>query len=139
MTSRLLLPIVLLASACTPVSMIDRKIEVSAAQYQDVPVPAGFRIIDRQHESHSLSVDRYRFGTFHYLGSSPVDTAVSYVLERMPQHAWSLLERDGQGSDAQRMVFEREDYRVEYRVRRQESRTFIDVDLRTHARPIAKG
>jgi hypothetical protein len=37
------------------------------------------------------------------------------------------------------MVFEREDYRVEYRVRRQESRTLIDVDIRTHARPIAKG
>ncbi len=139
MTSRLLLPTVLLVCACTPVSMIDRKIEVSAAQFQDVPVPAGFRIIDRHHESHSLSLDKYRFGAYRYLGSGAVDSAVSYALARLPQHAWQLIERDGQGTDAQRLVFEREDYRVEYRVRRQESRTLIDVDIRTHARPIAKG
>lgn len=140
MTPRPLLLVVLVAGACTPVSMIDRKIEVSAAQFQDIPVPAGFRIVDRHHESHSLSLaPRYRFGVYRYLGNPSVDTAASYVLERMPQHAWSLTERDGQGSDAQRMVFQRDDYQAEYRIYRQESRTLIDVDVRTHARALAKG
>jgi hypothetical protein len=99
--------------------MIDRKIEVSAAQFQDIPVPAGFRIVDRHHESHSLALGQdYRFGLYRYLGSDAVDTAVSYVLERMPQHAWTLTEREGQGTDAQRRVFERLDDRAEYRIRR---------------------
>lgn len=140
MTPRLLISVALIASACTPVSMIDRKIEVSAAQFQDIPVPAGFRIIDGRHESHSLALGQgYRFGVYRYMGSSPVEATVSYVLERMPQHAWSLTERDGQGTDAQRMVFQREDYRAEYKIRRQESRTLLDVDVLTHARPITKG
>lgn len=119
--------------------MIDRKIDISAAQFQDLPIPAGFRIIDRHHESHSLALGRYRFGVYRYLGSAPVDASVGYVLDRMPQHAWALSERDGQGTDAQRLLFERDDHRVEYRIHRQESRTLIDVDVRTHARPIAKG
>ena len=120
--------------------MIDRKIEVSAAQFSDIPVPAGFRIVDAHHESHSLALgSSYRFGVYRYLGNTPVETSVTYVLERMPQHAWTLVERHGQGTDAQRMVFQREDYRAEYRIHRQESRTLIDVDVRTQARPIAKG
>lgn len=143
MTTCLPLVVLLLASACTPVSMIDRKIEVSAAQFQDLAVPAGFRIVDRHHESHSLSLGRYRFGVYRYLGSASVDSSVSYVEDRMRQQRWSLIERDGQGTDAQRLIFETQsegvEYRMEYRVRRQESRTLIDVDVRTNAPPIAKG
>ncbi|HLU39626.1 MAG TPA: hypothetical protein VK081_09580 [Planctomycetota bacterium] len=139
MSRRVLVLFLACAAACTPVSMIDRKIEVSAAQFQDIPVPAGFRLVDARHESHSLALGEYRFGVFRYVGSGSVDSAASYVMERMPQHAWTLVERHGEGTDSQRIVFERDDYTAEYRVRLEESRTLIDVDVRTHARPIAKG
>ncbi|MEZ5966556.1 MAG: hypothetical protein R3F56_22155 [Planctomycetota bacterium] len=130
--------VAVLGVGCTPVSMIDRRIEVSAGQFQDIPVPAGFRLVDRHHESHSLALGPYRFGTYRYVGSTSVPSSVSYVLERMPQHAWSLVDRSGQGTDAERLVFEREGYRSEYRVFRQDSSTQIEVDLRTHANSIAK-
>lgn len=139
MTSRFVLLVPILAVGCTPVSMIDRKVEVSAAQFQDIPVPAGFRLIDRRHESHSLALGPYRFGVYRYIGSSSVVMSVSYVLERMPQHAWALVERAGEGTDGQRLVFERDNYRSEYRVYRQDSHTQIEVDVRTKADSIAKG
>lgn len=129
----------LIASACTPASMLERKVEVSAAQYKDLPVPVEFRLRDSHHESHSLELGRYRFGTFEYRGSAPVTSVVSYVLERMPQHAWNLVERVGQGSDAETLVFQRDEARAEYNVHREDSRTHIKIELRTHASPIAQG
>jgi hypothetical protein len=139
MIPRVLFLFAVAAAGCTPVSMIDRGIEVSAAQFQDVPVPAGFRLVDRHHESHSLELGPYRYGEFRYVGNAPVVTTVPYVLERMAQHAWALVERVGEGTDSQRLVFERDDYRSEFRVFRQDSRTQIEVDVRTHVSPIAKG
>lgn len=127
------------AGACTPANMIDRRIQVSASQFQDIPVPVGFRLVDSRHQSHSLALGPYRYGVFRYVGNTPVGTSVSYVIERMPQHAWTLVERTGQGTDAERLLFERDDYKTEYRVFRQDSSTHIEVDLSTHPRPVAKG
>lgn len=125
--------------ACTPVSMLERRVEVSAAQYKDLPIPAEFRLRDGHHESHSLELGRYRFGNFEYSGNPEVQMVVSYVLERMPQHAWNLVDRSGQGTDAETLVFQRDEARAEYRIHRQDSRTHIRIELRTHATPIAQG
>ena len=139
MKSRFAILVAALLGACTPVNMIDRRIEVAAAQFQDVPVPAGFRLVDRHHESHSLQLGPYRYGVYRYVGNVPVPSSVSYILDRMPQHAWALIERSGQGTDAERLVFQRDQYRSEYRVFRQESATQIEVDIRTQVIPVAKG
>jgi len=135
MNQRLLSLVAVICGGCTPVSMIERRVDVSAAQFQDIRVPAGFHLIDRHHESHSLSLGPYRFGVFRYVGSTSVAASVSYVLEHMPQHAWSLVERSGQGTDAERLVFERDHYRSEYHLFRQDSATQIEVDVRTRANP----
>ncbi len=135
---RLTLALLCALPACTPVSLLERRITVTADQFQDLPVPLGFRLNDRHHESHSLSVGSYRYGSFLYTGRLSVPEVSTYLLERMPQHAWALSSRDGVSTDAQRLVFHRDDYTVDYRIERVESLTRIRVEVRTTAAPIAQ-
>lgn len=135
---RITLALLCALPACTPVSLLERRITVTADQFQDLPVPLGFRLNDRHHESHSLSVGSYRYGSFLYTGRLSVPEVSTYLLERMPQHAWALASRDGVSTESQRLVFQRDDFTADYRIERVESTTRIRVEVRTNVEPLAK-
>lgn len=129
--SLLLLLAALAVAACTPVRMLNREIAVSVEQFQDLPVPAAFRLVDDHHESHTLRVGEYRFASLQYRGTAPVDEVVSYLMQRLPQHAWQVVSRTSDSPEQQQVVVERPGYRAHYSVQREESITFIDVELRS--------
>lgn len=122
-------------AACTPTRLLDRKIAVSVEQFQDLPVPADFRLREDRHQSHSQRIgSEYRYADLVYAGNEEIDDVVSYVIERMPQHAWKLISRQGETTADQVLTFERDVYNARYRVWRTESATMLSVELRTRLR-----
>jgi hypothetical protein len=103
---------------------------VSAIQFQDVVVPSGMTLQDNYHESWSLEEAGYRSGHFVYRGASRIEDASAYVLDRMPQHAWSLT-ADETKEKSRVLRFSRGVYEAEYSLQRVEGITQMVVEYRT--------
>jgi hypothetical protein len=104
---------------------------VNAIQFQDVAVPAGMRLHDNYHESHSREEAGWRYGHFLYTGQPRVQEACEHVLQRMPQHAWTLVSDAAPDDHTRNLKFTRGRYTVEYAVTRQDGVTQLVVDYRT--------
>lgn len=104
---------------------------VESRQFQDVVVPAGFRLSDRAHESYSREDASSRQGHFLYMGSMRIEEATAYVLQRMPQHSWRLIDEAKTEDDSVRLRFERGIYAADYVFRRDEGTTQMVVDYST--------
>lgn len=104
---------------------------VSASQFKDVVVPAGLRLLDGAHESHSIEAASWRLGHFVYSGSVPDEEAASYVRQRMPQHNWELVVDERVDENTTKLRFLRGHYAAEYRFIRQDGRTQMVVDYQT--------
>jgi hypothetical protein len=104
---------------------------VSAVQFQDVVVPSGMNIHDRNHESHSREESGWRFGHFVYTGQTRVEEACSHLLLRMPQHSWRLVSDEQADPVTRRLRFVRGRYVAEYVLKRQDGITEMVIDYRT--------
>jgi len=104
---------------------------VSASQFKDVVVPAGLRLLDGAHESHSIEASGWREGHFLYTGTVPGEEAANYVRQRMPQHNWELVVDERVDENTTRLRFLRGHYAAEYRFIRQDGRTQMVVDYQT--------
>ena len=104
---------------------------VSASQFKDVVVPAGFRLLDDAHESHSIEAASWRLAHYVYTGTVPGEEATSYVRQRMPQHNWELVADEKVDENTTRLRFLRGHYAAEYRFIRQDGRTQMVVDYQT--------
>jgi hypothetical protein len=104
---------------------------VSAIQFQDIVVPTGLKLQEGNHESHSVEESGWRFGHFVYTGQPRVDETSAYVLERMPQHAWSLAGDEAPDASTRRLKFVRGRYLADYTIQRVEGVTHMIVDYRT--------
>ncbi len=104
---------------------------VSAIQFSDVVVPDGMSLRQGEDESYTLEVGSWRSGHLVYGGTAPVTAVSSYVLERMPQHAWELTAEEAPDERNRRLRFERGDYVAEYNIRRRENLTTMIVDYTT--------
>lgn len=104
---------------------------VDSRQFQDVVVPAGFRLLDRAHESFSREEATWRQGHFVYSGSSRVDDAAAYVQLRMPQHNWAMVEEQALEDAGKRLRFERGIYSADYTFHRADGQTRMVVDYAT--------
>lgn len=104
---------------------------VTAVQFSDTVVPAGFVLNEDAHLSYSREEPGYRHGHFVYSGSARIDEACSYIRLRMPQHAWQLAAEE-RPSDTERVLrFERGRYTAEYQLRRRDGVTHLVIDYRT--------
>lgn len=108
---------------------------VNAGQFQDVVVPAGLRLVDEAHESHSLQAASWRMGHFLYSGAVRSDDAANYVRQRMPQHNWELVADEVVDPVTTRLRFVRGLYSAEYRFIRQDGRIQMVVDYKTDYTP----
>lgn len=104
---------------------------VSASQFQDMVVPAGMKLRDGAHESHSRQESNWRVGHFVYEGATSVDEAIGYVRQRMPQHNWTVVEDVTTDEQVSRLRFERGIYTAEYTFQRRDGATHMTVDYRT--------
>lgn len=108
---------------------------VQANQFQDVVVPAGLRLVDDAHESHSAQAASWRMGHFLYTGSVRSEEAVNYVRQRMPQHNWELVADEVVDTNTTRLRFVRGLYSAQYQFIRQDGRTQMVVDYQTDYTP----
>ncbi len=106
---------------------------VSAIQPNDLPVPFGMKLQDRLHKSFSRESGTYRQGDFFYAGEMPVAQVATYLLERMPQHNYELKSKESLGKNHEVLVFKRGRYTTTCIIDRQEMRTQLKYELRTHA------
>lgn len=104
---------------------------VSAIQFSDVVVPDGMRLRQGEDESYTLEVGKWRSGHLVYGGTAQLTAVSSYVLERMPQHAWELTADEAPDEQNRRLRFERGDYVAEYNIRRRENLTTMIVEYTT--------
>ncbi|MBU1061876.1 MAG: hypothetical protein KJ952_04060 [Candidatus Omnitrophica bacterium] len=73
-------------SGSTAASSLD---VASLLRFNDVPVPAGFKILDA--ESFAFQNDATRVALLKYLGSRNADQTVSFYKEQMPLYKWSPI------------------------------------------------
>jgi len=108
---------------------------VTAVQFQDMVVPAGLRLIDDSHQSHSIEAASWRHGRFVYSGTVRLADAADYVRERMPQHNWTLVEDAVSGGQPDSVTttlrYQRGYYATEYTFSRAEGRTHLVVRYET--------
>lgn len=117
-----------LSAACSTPGLGDG---VQALQFADIPVPAGMRLQDEYHASDSLQIGDYRYANFLYAGGISVAEASSYMRERMPQHAWQLVDESGDPQSGQLLRFERGRYRADCQLTRRNARTTLQISVRT--------
>lgn len=58
-------------------------------RFEDVPAPAGFKII--HNESFSFQNDQYRLGILKYVGRADADTVAKFYKDQMPLYNWNLV------------------------------------------------
>jgi hypothetical protein len=104
---------------------------VSAEQFKDVVVPAGLKLREGGHESYSRDDAGWRQAHFVYSGQTPVEDAISYVRQRMPQHSWSLAGESALETGGTKLRFERDIYSTEYTFSRTDGATLMVVDYST--------
>lgn len=101
---------------------------VTAIQFQDMVVPAGLRLIDDAHQSHSLEAASWRQGRFVYSGRVQPAEAASYVRQRMPLHNWELVTDEAPKPNEAHLRYVRGYYAAEYTFSRRDGRTQLVVD-----------
>jgi hypothetical protein len=109
---------------------------VSAIQFQDIVVPSGLTLQERLHESHSVEEGSWRHGHFEYLGSTKLEEASAHVLQRMPQHSWSLVTDEKPDQVSRKLKFVRGRYVATYTIRMEDTGfTRMVIDYRTEVTP----
>ena len=104
---------------------------ISAVQFQDLAIPAGMKLVERFHESHSREAAGWRYGHFEYVGQTTVPEACNYLLERMPQHRWEPTADEAVEASSRRLQFKRGAYVVDYRFERIDGETHLVIDYDT--------
>lgn len=60
-----------------------------ALKFQDIPVPAGFRLL--QQDSYSFESSSLRACVLRYRGPASVERVINFYKEQMPMYSWTLL------------------------------------------------
>lgn len=68
--------------------------EIRQKQFSDLPVPAGFRILQDSYAGQSGS---FRQGILIYEGTLPPGEVNAYLIERLPEHGWALENESATG------------------------------------------
>jgi hypothetical protein len=104
---------------------------VVAAQFSDLPVPKGMRLLQNEHRSHSLQQGDYRFAELWYEGSSPLLDVSTYMQDRMRDHNWEPIAVEAPAPDVQNLKWKRGMYLAECTLSRENALTLMKVTLRT--------
>ena len=94
-------------------------------------MPDGLTMIERFNESYSIEEAGYRQARFEYSGQTRVEDASSHLLQRMPQHAWTLSSDEQVDKATRKLKFIRGRYIAEYTLVRKDGITTMRVDYRT--------
>ncbi len=71
-------------------SSADKSLEVSSTlRFDDVPIPIGFRTIDK--ESFAFRNDVTRVALLKYVGGKNADQVVAFYKEQMPMYNWNAI------------------------------------------------
>ncbi len=135
---RALIPAILVsallgACATQPGELSEADSGVSAIQFADIPVPAGMRLREGRHDSHSFQAGDFRYGDFRYMGMVPVQAAVSYMGERMKLNRWAQSEPTEIIAGKQHMRFTRYPYQTHCVIWKEpdENITRMNIEVRT--------
>lgn len=101
-------------------------------KFEDVPVPAGFKLIDN--ESFSFQNDNMRVGLLKYSGMPGANKVVEFYKEQMPMYNWDLINVIEYGQKV--MNFERADQTCIITIQPLSTRTVIAVAVAPKAQTV---
>ncbi len=114
---------------------------VSEAQFSDMPVPDGMKLVTGDARSHSFEAGAFRFGRFEYRGGLPIQAAANHMRDRMPLDGWMLIadSADSESTDSDsapgpqpvELLFHRGQYRYKCLIHSDEALTRMVVDYTT--------
>jgi hypothetical protein len=93
--SLILITLAILISGCALFSKEDTSSASGILQtqanlkFQDIPVPAGFKLLPQ--DSYSFENSGVRVGVLRYQGKASLEQVLSFYKEQMPMHNWNLL------------------------------------------------
>ena len=73
---------------------------LTATQFSDIPVPDGYVLDQGPQNSYSYQSGAFRVGRLTYRGHSTPTEVRRYFLNRMPDHAWALVDTAEDEGDA---------------------------------------
>ena len=134
MKKALIIPVILIASACAPVSQ--QKVETTPALQEqqvkadlleeNIPVYPGFHLIPEKsfiYESGNIKVGRLVFK-----GNAPVKNVVSYYKATLPDKGWEPLTITVYGKNAE-LTFTNPDQVLQIQVNRGFSETYLTIQV----------
>jgi hypothetical protein len=77
---------------------------IARAQFEDIPVPEGFKLRTDVLQSYSYQCGSFRQGRLLYEGAPDPARAASYLRDRIPQHGWTQT-IDSTDGGARRLEF----------------------------------
>lgn len=110
---------------------------VSAVQPEDIAVPEGMKLLDRNHMSDVRESGSYRYANLTYEGYTPVSQVASYLLENVPLRNYRLESRTSPSPGHERLRFRRGPYVLDCSISRvaEPPVTRLVYKLRTHIKP----
>src|SRR5262245_50913943 len=77
---------------------------IARAQFEDIPVPEGFKLRTDLLQSYSYQCGSFRQGRLLYEGAPDPAHAASYLRDRIPQHGWTATTDSTEGG-ARKLAF----------------------------------
>ena len=128
----------LLLGGCTSVDRnyvpvaTQETILVKARQFSEVPVPRGLQLIASRNESGSFEAGSFKWGNFHYRGTTLLPAAVGFIKEQMAQHKWEVVREEAPNSRERFLKLAKDRYIAEFSLRQVGRELLMDVELNTH-------
>ena len=107
---------------------------VSAIQPEDLAVPKGMKLVERDHISNARESGTYRYADLTYEGTLPPTQVANYLLENLPLRNYHLEAQETPAKGQQTLRFRRGAYVLDCTIGRPKAsqRTVLVYKLRTH-------
>ena len=96
------------------------------------PVPAGMKLQTFGRKSASLEFGDYKYLDLVYEGKLSVEKVTSFLMDRLPDHAYKLEQQEHRGEGQEYLLFRRGRFTSECTIRRTEYLTRLEIRVRTH-------
>ncbi len=108
-------------------------VHLKSVQFEDIPVPYGYEMMDRTNESLTYEVPGMRVGRVRYRGgpSGKLDELTEFYRTQMPAHHGWKLDGESENSAKRHLQFSKPRSKCNVSLYKTDLYTFIDVEVDT--------
>jgi hypothetical protein len=102
----------------------------SGQQFNDIPIPEGYRMQNERLQSYVTEAASYRAGHLYYTGNGRTLDAVSYFEQRMPHHGWTLVDRSTTAEGPSSMIWRKGSTAAKIEIAANSKSGLVDIEIR---------